>query len=114
MPKAVKTKKKPVKNVEPVVHALRAYELTVVVSGAVKAEKRADVISSLKAMAEDSNGKVEKIDEWGLKDLAYPINHQWSGWYVFFLLKLPSSAIAKLQMNLGREKTILRHLLVTP
>lgn len=93
---------------------LREYELTVVVSPTVKAEKRADVISSLKTMAEDSNGKIEKVDEWGLKDLAYPINHQRSGWYVFLLLKLPSSAVAKLQMNLEREKTILRHLLVTP
>lgn len=114
MSKAAKVSKKLVQKAEPTASVLRPYELTVVVSPTVKAEKRADVISSLKTMAEDSSGKVLKVDEWGLKDLAYPINHQMSGWYVFLLLKLPSSAIAKLQMSLGREKTILRHLLVTP
>lgn len=116
MPKEAKSAKKTVKTVKKGAptspEVLRDYELTVVVSPVVKSEQRADVLLSLKTLIEDSKGKIEKTDEWGLKDLAYPILHQKSGWYVSCILKLPAQAVAKLQESVGREKTLLRYLLI--
>lgn len=91
---------------------LRSYELTIVVSPEVKAEKRKDVLAAVKKQVTNLKGSVDKVDEWGLKDLAYPIAKQLSGWYVWFEIKLSAEAPAKLEEWLEREERVLRHLIV--
>lgn len=115
MPKAKKSARKIAKQ-ELAVHdvvTLSDYEVTAVVSPTVKAEKRADVVASLTGKIKSLGGLVSKTDEWGLKDLAYPIDHQRSGWYVCFAMKLPKSAVSMLDQHLIRDKALMRHLLVT-
>lgn len=113
MPKTKKVIKKTVKTeVQPV--DLRPYELVVVVSSKVKAEKRPEVISAVQRTIEKLEGKIETTQELGLRDLAYPIAHEQSGWYAKLTISLPPGNVAKFNQAVHIEKRILRHLLVNP
>lgn len=115
MSKAVKSARKIMKKESPErsLETLGVYEVTVVVSPTVKAEKRIDVVTALTEKIKSLGGFVTKTDEWGLKDLAYPIDHQRSGWYVCFAVKVPKSVVSVLDQHLMRDEALVRHLLVT-
>ena len=116
MPTKAKTVKKSTSKADQAVHitdTLRAYELTVVVSPVVKAEKRAGALASIQSVIESVKGKIEKTDEWGLKDLAYPIDHLQSGWYALLTIKLPAGTVSRVDQAMVRDKNLLRHLLVS-
>lgn len=89
-----------------------SYELTVVVSGKVKAEQRKDVVEVVKKLIEAQKGTIAKMEEWGLKDLAYQIRHEMAGWYVFFVVSLPAESVKMVEQELLRNAQVLRHLMI--
>lgn len=90
---------------------LRLYELTLVLSGGVKSEKRSPVLESINKKISGLGGKVKTTDEWGLKDLAYPIAKQLSGWYAHLIIEIPADSVAKLDKELRENENLLRHLI---
>lgn len=115
MPKTAKTSKRTKKTAAKTIDVadLRPYELTVVVSGAVKAERRAPILEAIKKKIDGYGGKIIHTDEWGLKDLAYPIAKQLSGWYAHLAIEIPSNAVAKLDKELKENEKLLRYLIVS-
>jgi len=91
---------------------MRSYELTLVVDPDLTAEKRKKLTSGLKKIIEALKGKVEKEDEWGKRDLVYPIKKKKMGYYLWWIIKLPSQAVAGLDQKLRLEKQLIRYLLV--
>lgn len=107
-------KKSPKKGATPelVVSDRRTYELTIIVSPSVKADQRSAVVDSLKKLVEKEKGSVDLIDEIGLRDLAYPIRKERTGWYASLTISQPASAIRGIDELIRRDEKILRHLLI--
>ena len=113
MPKTTRTAKKSKTVTKPVISGdLRSYEMTLVLSGGVKSEKRSPVLESINKKIAGFGGQVKTTDEWGLKDLAYPIAKQLSGWYAHLAIEMPSDGVAKLDKELKENENLLRHLIV--
>ena len=111
MPKVKKTVKKVVKTeIKPA--EIRGYGLVVVISSKVKSEKRSEAVAGIKQMIEKLGGQLNKINEMGLKDLAYPIAGEQSGWYVDLEIGLDPLTCAKFEEQLKQNKHVLRHLLI--
>ncbi|GEM_PF-3942054 len=111
MPKLKKTIKKSVK-VETKQIELRGYDLVVIVSSKVKSEKRLEVIEGIKKIIEKLGGELKKTDEMGLRDLAYTIGGEQSGWYAGLEVRLNPQTCVKFEESLKQNKNILRHLLI--
>jgi len=113
MPK-LKNKKtiKKVAKVETQPIELRGYDAVVIVSSKVKSEKRLEVIEGIKKVIEKLGGKLNKTDEMGLRDLAYTIAGEQSGWYAGLEVVLNPLTCAKFEESLKQNKNILRHLLI--
>ena len=62
-----------------------------------------------KLLGED--GKVEKEDLWGSRDLAYPIKRQSKGFYAHFELEADPKNAKGLDKTLKLEEDVLRYLL---
>mgnify|MGYP001594646015 FL=1 len=56
--------------------------------------------------------KIVKVDDWGVKTLAYKIQKQTEGNYFLFALTLEPTEVSPLDESLRRNENILRHLLV--
>ena len=51
-------------------------------------------------------------EDWGLKKLAYPIQHKKSGFYHLFEFKVPGDAIGAFELEFRRDERIMRYLTV--
>ena len=60
-----------------------SYETVLVFSVANGEEAAQPLVEKFKAMIE-ANGTLESVDEWGKRKLAYLINDEAEGYYVFF------------------------------
>ena len=60
-----------------------------------------------------SNGaEMISKEDWGLKKLAYPIQHKKSGFYHLFEFKAPGEAIGPLEVEFRRDERMMRYLTV--
>ena len=86
------------------------YEMLFIVPGSLTDEEAPETISKVKKLLEDLEGKIIKEDNWGRKTLAYKIDNQTQGTYVWFEFDLPSEKIAEINKRLRLSREILRFL----
>ena len=55
-----------------------------------------------------NNGAIEDVDDWGKRRLAYPINDEAEGYYVFFNFTAEPSFPAELERIAGITEGVLR------
>jgi len=91
---------------------MREYELTFIVRPDLEEPDLTAVIERVKSLVTDNSGQVDKLELWGTRQLAYPIQRIGTGQYVFMLSKLPPQAIAEIDRGLKLSEEILRHLFV--
>lgn len=91
---------------------VRSYELIYIVHPEVDEAGLAAVNETVTGLVERGGGKVAKIDPWGLRRLAYPIQKLWEGQYVLMHLELDPQGVTELERGLGLAEQILRHLVV--
>ncbi|MGN7513886.1 MAG: 30S ribosomal protein S6 [Allomuricauda sp.] len=59
-----------------------------------------------------NGAKMVSKEDWGLKKLAYPIQHKKSGFYHLFEFQAPSEAIGPYELELRRDERVMRFLTV--
>ena len=90
----------------------RLYELGFVIPSSVPETETQAIIAQVQAWIEERSGAVTKVDYWGRRRLAYPINDIREGYYVFLHMDYPSTKLGELDNNLRLNERILRHLIV--
>ena len=91
---------------------MRDYELVVIIHPDLDEEAINQALDKIKGWIAKSDGKVEKVDEWGKKRLAYEIQKQNEGIYYLLHLKLEPTSIASLELNLTILEPVMRHVIV--
>ncbi|HAI38642.1 MAG TPA: 30S ribosomal protein S6 [Maribacter sp.] len=59
-----------------------------------------------------NGAKMVSKEDWGLKKLAYPIQHKKSGFYHLFEFQAPGEAISPYELEFRRDERIMRFLTV--
>ncbi|QJU08902.1 30S ribosomal protein S6 [Candidatus Saccharibacteria bacterium oral taxon 488] len=90
---------------------MNEYELTVLIHPDLEANLDA-ALDKVRALIKDNGGEITKEDNWGKKKLAYAIRREDFAVYVYFEVKLPSSAPLKISNVLNITDEVLRYLLV--
>ena len=91
---------------------MRDYELTYIVHPQVDQEELAVLIEEVKTLVESTGGTVQKVEPWGSRRLAYPIERVWEGQYVFMQVGLDPEGITELERRLKLKEPVIRHLIV--
>ena len=91
---------------------MREYELTVVLHPDLESNLDA-VLTKVRKIVTDNGGKITKEDNWGKKRLAYTINKEDFGVYVYFETEFPAKAVAKVNATLNITDEVMRFLLVS-
>jgi small subunit ribosomal protein S6 len=91
---------------------VRSYELVFIVHPEVDEDGLVAVTEKVEGLIKRNDGKVTRIEPWGLRRLAYPIQKQWDGQYVLMRLELESQSVVGLERDLGLTEQIMRHLVV--
>ena len=91
---------------------MRSYELVFIVNPELDEDDLTAVRERVEGLIERSSGKVTKVEPWGLRRLAYPVQKQGEGQYVLMQLEIEPQGVAELERDLGLVEPILRHLIV--
>ena len=87
---------------------MRKYEMMVIVDPEVDERTVEPSMSALFGQVEDLGGKVEKLDVWGKRKLAYPILKKTDGIYVVVDMDTTPELAKDLDRQLGLNESILR------
>jgi len=88
------------------------YELMFIVNGELTKEDAGSEFEKFKEIVEKGNGEILKVDEWGLKKLAYPIKKKNTGYYYVVLLKADYELVKEIERNFRINENLFRHLFV--
>lgn len=88
------------------------YEILYILSPSITDEEREATITKFKDYVENNGGKVDAIDKWGLKQLAYPIKFKKEGHYVLMTYNAPAETSIAMGKLMLITENILRHIIV--
>ena len=92
---------------------MREYELTVVYDLAVAEAGGPDAaVQQLQTVVEARGGTVAKVDHWGRRRMAYPINRAIDGDYIVSRIEIDPSSVTALEATLRIDERVYRHLVV--
>ena len=88
-----------------------SYETMLVFSVANGDESVTALVEKFKALIE-ANGTIERVDEWGKRKLAYPINYETEGYYMLVNFTCEPDFPAELDRIVKITEGVLRSLIV--
>lgn len=90
---------------------MRKYECTFIISPE-KEEEAKEIIDEIKTQLEENKAKVKKIDEWGIKELAYEIGGHNNGFYTVINFESNPDKANDFKEFMQKNTNILRYILV--
>lgn len=88
------------------------YELLFFMDSALTTEVREAVISKFVAIIENGGGKVDTLDRWGLKKLAYPIAKKTDAYYVLINFQGKGDLPMEIERVMNITDGVLRHMII--
>jgi len=90
---------------------MNKYEMLFIIDNAVSDEGKEAIVSKLSQIVTDDGGQIEKVDKWGAKKLAYPINYKNDGFYVLMTFEAEGSVVKELDRVAGLTSEVLRRVI---
>ena len=90
---------------------MRHYEIVFLVHPD-QSEQVPAMIERYKSLIENGNGKVHRLEDWGRRQLAYPINNLVKAHYVMFNVEADQAVLNELVEGFRFNDAVLRHLVM--
>ena len=90
---------------------MREYELMVLGKGTLSESEQKNLTADIEKTISEGKGTVEKLEDWGKRELAFGIKKQREGNYFLFHFIAPEDFPKKLEKKLSINENILRYLL---
>lgn len=89
---------------------IQDYEMMLIFTPVLTEEEFKGAQNKLTTYITENGGEIVHQNAWGLRSLAYPIQKKTTGFYVVLEYKAPSNMNARLEVQLNRDETIMRHM----
>ncbi len=91
---------------------LKQYETVFIATPVLSEQQMKEAVAKYTKLIADNGGEVVYEEDWGLRQLAYPIQHKTSGFYYLIQFKAEPSFIAALETQYFRDERIIRFITV--
>lgn len=91
---------------------MRKYEVMMILSADLEKEGQEEFIKEFSSVVKKVEGRVEKVNHWGVKSFAYPIENETKGYYLVVELAGSSKIAQMVNRWLKLSEKVIRHLLV--
>ena len=91
---------------------MNRYELLTIIAGNLTDEQKEATVNKYLQMIEKNDGKVQVVNKWGMKKLAYPINYKREGYYVLVEFDSVASLPRKIDEAMRIDENIMRSLCI--
>ena len=86
------------------------YETVFILTPVLSEDQMKDAVGKFKKILKDGGAKIINDENWGLKKLAYPIQHKKTGFYQLFEFESEPAMINTLETEYRRDEKIMRFL----
>ncbi len=90
---------------------MKKYEVMYIINSSVEDEKRTAVVETVANIINTNGGKVNKTDEWGMRDFAYRIDDMTKGYYVVVAFEADNACVKELDRLMGINQSIVRFMI---
>ena len=91
---------------------IKQYETVFIATPVLSDTQMKEAVAKYTKLITDNGGEVVYEEDWGLKQLAYPIQHKTSGFYYLIEFKADPQFVATLETQYHRDERIIRFLTV--
>lgn len=91
---------------------MRLYEVVYILDPALDESAVTTKLEKFHGLATSEGGEVSAVDQWGVRQLAYPIAGQGSGFYVVAQFTAAPGALPEFERLLKLDEEVMRYLLV--
>ena len=89
------------------------YETVFILNPVLSEDQMKDTVDKFTKVLKDGKADVINVEKWGLRKLAYPIQHKSTGFYNLIEFKSDPQLIKTLETEFRRDEAILRFLTVS-
>ncbi|MCI6272437.1 MAG: 30S ribosomal protein S6 [Erysipelotrichaceae bacterium] len=89
---------------------MKKYEVMYILNASLEDEKRVALIDSLHAIITDNGGKIEKVDDWGIREFAYEIEHMKKGYYVVTTFEADNETVKEFDRLMRINANVVRYM----
>ena len=91
---------------------MKKYEIMYIVNASLDDANRQSLMDRLQAIITDHKGSIDKIDEWGVKEFAYEIDHMNKGYYVVLNVTANNEGIEEFQRIARINNNVVRYMVL--
>ena len=91
---------------------MNKYEVIYIIDANLEDDPRKELIDRFNELIAQQGATLDKIDEWGKRHLAYPIDFQSEGYYVLMHISAPPEFPRELERNFEISEKVIRYLCV--
>ena len=91
---------------------MKLYELTVIINSSLEESAIQAEIEKIEKQITSADGKIHKLERWGIRRLTYLIKGFNQGFYVHFLYEGPIGLVSEIEKAMRINENILRYLTV--
>src|SRR5260221_4362865 len=88
----------------------RDYELGMIINPEAGDDQARAIVERVTTIVANNGGTVVRVNAWGRRHMAYPIERHRDGLYFWFDLMLPPQTVTELERTLRVNEEIIRHL----
>ena len=90
----------------------KSYETVFILTPVLSEDQMKDTVDKLKKVLTDNGADMINEENWGLKKLAYPIQHKTTGFYNLFEFNSEPGAVDALEIACRRDEKVMRFLTI--
>jgi len=91
---------------------IKQYETVFIATPVLSDTQMKEAVKKYTDLIKDNGGEIVYEEDWGLRQLAYSIQHKTSGFYYLIEFKADPEFVATLETQYRRDERILRYLTV--
>ncbi len=89
---------------------IKQYETVFIATPVLSEAQMKEAVAKYTGFIKENGGEIVYEEDWGLKQLAYPIQKRTSGFYYLIEFKADSQLVAALETQYRRDERIIRFL----
>ena len=91
---------------------MRKYEIMYILKADLEEEARKAEIEKLHSIITNNGGEVTHVDEWGLREFAYPIDDMLKGYYMVLKVTADQKALDEFRRLTKIDQNVVRILII--
>lgn len=91
---------------------MNKYEVLYILVNEIEDDAKAQLIEKFSTAVTNLGGTIDKVDKWGTKRLAYPINFKNDGYYVLMTFTANSDVPKELDRLMKITDNVVRHMII--